>query len=187
MGNTPLLSLSIGLLLCLTQGVRGDTVILKSGEKFEAKVLSETATEITISVQVTASIKDERVIKKADIDRIEKVKPDEVAWAALAGIEPGPDSLEAEEYQRVVAALEYFQVTFPESPQLPVVKQRLVKFQEEQRRVQEGQMKMNGEWLSKERVQEERIQIGGRILFNRMQRSAAGGRSTCCTRPPLLP
>ena len=57
-----------------------DTVTLKSGEKLDGKILNETDTEVTISVQVSATIKDERVVKREDIATVEKVQPDEVAW-----------------------------------------------------------------------------------------------------------
>jgi hypothetical protein len=176
MSQISLLSFAVCALLFLTQPLRADTIVLKSGEKVEGKVVNETDAELTVSVAVSASIKDERVIKKADIERIEKVKADEVAWAALAGVEPGQDSLENDEYLRVIAALEYFIASHADSPRAATAKERLGKFQEEQRRVESGQIKMDGEWLTKERVEEERIQIGGRILFNRMRRYAAGGR-----------
>jgi hypothetical protein len=170
--------LAFPLLLCLAAVLRADTVILKSGDKLEGKILNETDTEMTISVQVTATIKDERVVKKADIDKVLKVQPDVEAWTPLGGLAPGADSLERDDYVRISAALQYFVTSFPESAFAAPAKEKMAAFAAEQKRVEEGEMKLNGQWLSKEQVVEERAQIGGRILLNRMKRAAAAGQLT---------
>jgi len=166
------------LLLCLAGGLRADTVILKSGEKVDGKILSETDSEMTISVNVTATIKDERVVKKTEIDKVLKVSPDSEAWTPLMGLTPGVDSLELDDYSRVILALQYFITSHPESTFVPQAKERLATFTDEQKLVEQGQMKVEGQWLTKERVAEERVQIGGRILLNRMKRSASVGLLT---------
>ena len=171
------LSTTLCALILSGIGLRADTVTLKSGEKIEGKVLSETDAEITLSVQVTATIKDERVIKKADVDKVEKVMPDEQAWAPLAAVAPGQDSLERDDYEKVIAMLGYFLGTFPNSSHAKLAKERLEMFQVDQKRIERGEVKMDGVWLAKEKVEEERIQIGGHILLNRMRAHASAGRS----------
>ena len=171
------LTAALGVFIFLGGGLRADTVILKSGEKVEGKVLSETDAEVTLSVQITPTIKDERVIKKADVEKIDKVMPDEVAWAPLAGLTPGQDSLEKDDYERVVTALGYFLTSYPASPHAKVAKERLDLFQVDQKRIERGEVKMDGAWLAKDKVEEARIQIAGHILFNRMKAHATAGRS----------
>ena len=169
--------IAIAALFSLGAGLRADTVILKSGEKVEGKVLSETETELTVSVQITPTIKDDRVIKKSDVDKIEKVMPDEQAWAPLEAVAPGRDSLEIADYDRVISMLGYFLGSYPKSAHAKVAQERLELFQIEQKRVERGDVKMDGEWLNKDKVQEERIQIAGHILLNRMKAHAYAGRS----------
>lgn len=169
-------SAALGVIVFLGGDLRADTVILKSGEKVEGKVLSETDTELTVSVQITPTIKDERVIKKTDVEKIDKVMPDEIAWAPLAGLTPGDDSLEKADYDQVITALGYFLSSFPASPHAKAAKERLELFQVDQKRIERGEVKMDGTWLGKEKVEEERIQIVGHILFNRMKAHAAAGR-----------
>ncbi len=164
--------------LTLCASLRADTVILKSGDKVEGKILSETDAEVTMSVQVTATIKDERVIKRSEIDKVEKVQPDETAWALIANFMPGAESLERDDYERVKAALGSFTGSFPQSSHAQVVQKRLDEFTAESVRVNLGEVKLNGQWMSKEKVQEEQIQIGGRILLNRMNRAAGAGQLT---------
>ena len=173
-----ILTAAIPFILGLCASLRADTVILKSGEKVEGKILSETDAEVTISVQVTATIKDDRVIKRDEIAKVEKVQPDEEAWALIANLAPGNESLERDEYDRVKAALNYFTGTFPKSAHAPLAQSRLDQFTSEHIRVNMGEVKLNGQWLGKEKVKEEQIQIGGRILLNRMKRATTAGQLT---------
>lgn len=164
------------VLLLFAAVANGDSITLKNGEKIEGKVLSETEAEITVQVRVTATILDERVIKKADIAKIAKVAPDLVAWPALNAMALGPDSLDASDYQRARAALRDFITSFPESQHAQAAKDKFAAFDAEGKRVEAGELKIDGEWISKEEFQRERVQIIGRLLFKRMNRSAAEGR-----------
>src|SRR5262245_50582763 len=83
----------------------GDTVVLKGGEKLEGKITEETATEVKMNVQVSASIVDERTIPRADIEKLEKTAADESAWAVLKAYQPGASSLPKEQYDRFIAPL----------------------------------------------------------------------------------
>ncbi|MEO6786047.1 MAG: PTPDL family protein [Chthoniobacteraceae bacterium] len=173
-----IISAALPFILCLCASLRADTVILKSGEKVEGKILSETDTEVTIQFQATPTIKDERVIKRDEIEKIEKVQPDEEAWAPMANLVIGNESLERDDYGRAIAALQYFVKSFPQSTHAAVAKQRLEQFFAEEKRVYAGEVKLDGKWRSKEQVQEERVQVAGRILLNRMKRAAAAGQLT---------
>lgn len=175
---TRIVAAILPLLICLCAALRADTVTLKSGEKIEGKILSETEATVTMSVQITATIKDERVVKREDIAKVDKVQPDEGAWAALVNIIPGSESLERDEYDRVRTALGYFTATFPKSAHAALAQSRLDQFTAEQVRVSVGEVKLNGQWLPKERVQEERVQIAGRVLLHRMNRAVNAGQLT---------
>jgi outer membrane protein assembly factor BamD (BamD/ComL family) len=166
------------IIFCLCATLRADTLILKSGDRVEGKILSETDTEVTISVQVTPTIKDERVVKRSEITKIEKVLPDEEAWVPLANLAPGRESLERSEYEHAVGALRYFVSSFPQSSHAAAAKTKLAQFTEELDRVNNGDVKLNGQWLSKEKVHEERVQIAGRVLLKRMQRATDEGQLT---------
>jgi hypothetical protein len=100
------------------------------------------------------------------------------AWTPLAGLAPGADSLERDDYVRIASVLQYFVTSFPDSGFASQAKEKLASFAAEQKRVEAGEMKMDGEWLTKEQVLEERVQIGGRILLNRMKRAVAAAQLT---------
>ncbi len=157
-------------------GAVADTVVLKTGEKFEGRILSENDAQVTVEVQVSASIKDERVVKKADIARIDKVQPDEGAWAAVKGLALGHESFESADYQRAEAMLRSFVTQFPESSHAAEAKEKLTAFAAEKKRVDAGEVKLDGKWLAKDEVEEERVQIKGRVLLSQMARLAAAGQ-----------
>jgi hypothetical protein len=163
-------------MLCLALSAHADTVTLKSGEKVEGRILTETDTELTIEVKVSGSIKDQRAIKKADVEKIDKVQPDLEAWEPLKNISTGEESLEGQDYQRAINVLNSFVSQFPQSPRAAEAKQKISALQEEMKRVDAGEMKVAGKWLTADEVKEERVQITGRALLARMKRHAAAGQ-----------
>jgi hypothetical protein len=169
---------SIAFVLGCTLGAMADTVILKSGEKVEGKILEETDAQVTVQIKISSSITDERVVKRADIAKIDKVKPDEQAWPLVKSLALEEDSAELTEYQEKAARLNNFLSTYPTSSHADEAKAKLAQFEEERKRVAAGEMKLGGKWLSKTEVQEERGQIGGTILLKRMKRMAAAGQIT---------
>src|SRR6266446_4324083 len=164
------------LLLAISAGAQADVVQLKTGEMKKGKIIKETADEITMLVSVTATIKDDLVIKKSDIKMVEKVSPEEEAWLPLANLSLGQESLDPEDYDNVIGALGLYIERFPESSHVPEANQKIERFQEELKRVEAGELKLDGQWLDRAKVLEERVQIIGRILLNRMRRLASAGQ-----------
>ncbi len=154
----------------------GDTFTLKNGEKVEGKILSETDKEITLQIAVTATIKDERVIKKSDLENVVKVPPDEQAWPALSALSLAGESLDPADYTKAITMLGDFLSAFPKSSHAADAKAKLALFEEEKKRVEAGELKINGQWISAAKAHEEQVQIGGSILLARMKKFAATGQ-----------
>lgn len=160
----------------LAAGAFADTFTLKNGEKLEGRVLRESDTEVVVEVQLSSSIKDERTIKKTELASIEKVKPDEEAWKQLETLTLGNESLEPEDYTKAVTRLRTFATEFPKSPKAADANTRATAFEEEKKRTEAGELKLDGKWLTKDEVSREKVQIDGRLLFRRMQRQAGAGQ-----------
>lgn len=158
---------ALSLLICST--AFADTVTLKSGEKIVGKVTSESDTEVVIEAQVSASIRDPRTIPRADIAKVEKEMPDEAAYQALKNHKPGPNSRPASSYDQVIKPLEAFLAQHPQSSHAAEIKTNLAAFEEEKKRVTDGEVKLNGNWLSKEEATKERYQINGQVVLNHMR------------------
>jgi len=162
-------------LLCAAQ-LRADSVTLVTGEKINGTIKAETAAEITIDVPVSASITDERVIRKEDISKIEKEQPDEIAYKELMLVQPNPQlSYSSQTYDQILTALNSFQTQYPNSSYLPDIKKLAGAFQDEKKRVDAGELKYLGQWLSKDEAARRRIQIVALETYNGMQQQAAAG------------
>lgn len=175
MSKKSLLPLSLLSLIFLAAAASADTITLKTGERIEARIASETAAEMTLELQVSAGIKDERVVKKADIVKIDRVSPDETAYRAIMNLQPGKNSLLPAQYDAVLTALQTFATEYPESTHLAAVQRTVAAFQADKKRVDAGEFKFGGIWLSKAEALRQRVQIGGQQAYNAMKSSNAAG------------
>ena len=68
----PRFSLSFSRMVALaliTSTALADIVVLKTGEKVEGKVISETDQQVTMEVKISAGVTDERIIPRAQVER----------------------------------------------------------------------------------------------------------------------
>ncbi len=166
----------LAALLLRAPHLLADAVVLKSGERIEGKILSETDTEISIQYMVSATIKDERTIKKVDVEKVEKAAPDIEAWSLIKDFKLGDDSLDAAAYTNYINSLRGFATQFPASPNAAAAKTTADAFEAEKKRVESGEFKFDGKWLTKDEVQKERTQILGSSYLRQMKKFAAAGR-----------
>ncbi len=85
-----------------------DTFTLKDGTVLEGAIAKEEADSYTVEVQVTKSIKDERKIAKADVAKLDRAKPDLIAFVPIRKLIPTPDLLTANNYARKIAEVQKF-------------------------------------------------------------------------------
>lgn len=152
-----------------------DTVVLKSGDKLEGKILSETATEVVIDVKVSAGIADQQTVLRDTIAKIEKEQPDELAWQSLKGLALGANSLPPAQYEVVMRPLEGFIREYPQSAHKADAAAILAKFAEEKKRVDDGDVRLGSKWLSEEEAAVERYQIDAQLAFQYMRQQASAG------------
>jgi hypothetical protein len=109
----------------------------------------------------SGGIVDERTVAKSDVAKVEKASADGVAWQTLKNLQPGANSLPAGQYDRAIVPLRNFVTQFPQSANAPDAQKALTAFEDEKKRVDAGELKLNGKWISKAEVQNERYQING--------------------------
>jgi hypothetical protein len=154
-----------------------DVILLKSGEKIEGKVIKETDKELTVEVKVSASIKDERVIPRTDIERIETVQPETEAYRQVAAIQTPLNSLAASQYDTLVAPLRAYLTQYPNSTHAKDAQKALDEILAEKARVEGGEIKLRGEWMSKEVAEKEKVQINGMLALEHMKNQSSTGDS----------
>ena len=133
--------------LSLILSAAADVFVMKDGSRLEGTVVHEKATSYLIEVRVSKSIKDEREIAKADIERIERVPPDKLAFAVIEKMTPTPDLLTSQEYAKRIVAVEKFIGDFRLSPKLKDAKAILATLKGEANEVLAGGIKFNGKMI----------------------------------------
>lgn len=127
-----------------------DTITLKSGEKLEGKIVSETADSITLEYKLTAKIKDTKTIAKSNVLEIKKLSPSEteIAEKGLRNLIPSADLLTAPEYEAIIQDhLRAFIAKYPGTPEAAEVEKIIATLSEEKAKVAAGQIKVEGKWL----------------------------------------
>jgi hypothetical protein len=152
-----------------------DTIMLKNGDKVEGKVVSETGTDVTVEVQVSAGILDSRVISKTDIASVTKAQPDAAAWEPLKNMKLGASSMAATAYDAMLNPLRSFTTQFQTSTHASDAQKLIADIEAEKKRVAAGEVKLNGKWMTKEEAQKERYQINALLAFQYMRDQGGKG------------
>ena len=164
------------VLLCAAPLLRADTVTLKTGEVINGTIKSQTDTEVTIDIQVSASISDERTIEKTDIAKIEQAQPDQIAYQQLIQTQPNPQSsFSSDAYAQILSQLYQFVATYPNSTYVPDIKKLIAAFEDEKKHVDSGQYKYLGRWISDAEAQKRLPQIEAQQMLSTMQQQASTG------------
>jgi hypothetical protein len=160
--------------LTLAGPALADTVLMKSGEKIQGKILEESAAEVTVEIR-EGGVVDRRTLKRGDILTLEKETPDAAAWNAIKHVKTGPTSLTPEQYDIALRPVQAFLAAHPQSPHAEEAKKIATALEEEKKRVEAGEAKVADRWLSAEEAARERFQIDGIRAFNYMRGQAAAG------------
>lgn len=143
--------LTLAILLGGAIGAYADVIELKSGEVIEGKITLTSGTQVVIEVQVSSSIKEERVVEKADIARMDQKKPDEEAFLVIKDIGSPATVASAQEYADLInGQLKPFLKKFPNSPHAPDVRKMVEVLEADRARVEGGELRVDGRWISRE-------------------------------------
>jgi hypothetical protein len=119
-----------------------DVLTLKNGEKIEGTVLREEGENYVVEVHVTNRIRDEKIIPRADVLKIEKTPEYEKAFAAISDLVPAPELLAAEGYEKRIKQLKEYLEAFPESTKNKKVQEMVKTLEEELVLIQGGAIKL---------------------------------------------
>ena len=138
----------LALLASAGLSMAGDIIKLKSGEKYDGKILSESPTEVAIEIQV-GRIKETKKVARKDIAELVKATPDQIESAALAKLLPSKDMMSDAEYQNILSEkLEPFLKKYPVSSYKADVETIIKTYKEEMTKAKSGAKKLEGVWIS---------------------------------------
>lgn len=170
------LSFLILSLFCFAASTQADVVILKSGERIEGKVLLSDDKEVVIETRFSDSITNQERYPKSSVARVVVVSKDQQAFAELEEKYPLPsNALEASDFEEFFDARRKFLSEFAYSSKVGIVREQIAKGEKELARVQAGEVKIDGRWLTPEEIKEESYQINALRQFKAMESARHSG------------
>lgn len=164
-------------LLILLSGAtlaHADILILKNGNKIEGTILDQNQQGVKMKYRLTPKIMDEKVFPVGEIDKVIKQTPQEVEVVELRKILPTMDLLKADEYEQIIQdRLRPFVNKYPGTPEAKEVEDIISKLQEEKTMVANGQVKLEGKWLSVKESKGESFNIEAFRILDSMRKKAA--------------
>lgn len=168
-------------LLCLAASVlaviplRSDEIKLKSGQTLTGRITYEASDIVKIEIPISASIKETKVIGRADIASIVKDAPDDVEFNKIQTLVPTASLVAVDAYRKMLeTGPDAFLKNFPGSRHTPKVKEIRAILADELDKVERGFMKLDGEWLSPQDKVAYKELIESKIRLLRMESSAKG-------------
>lgn len=160
-------------LLALSLSAGADTFFLKDGTKLDAKVISEDTESYTLEVQVTPTIKDERVVAKADVEKIEREKLDLTAFEKIKDLVPTPDLLTSDEYDARILPVTKFLKEYPRSSKAKDAQVILDTLKKEAEAVAQGGIKLDGNIVEAAEFQSNAFEMDARVGAAKVRAAAA--------------
>ncbi len=156
------------LAFCLAAGLAvpasADTFVLTDGTKLEGRILSDEGDTYLLEVQVTPTIKDERRVPKAEVERIVAERLDEKAFEEISDLTPTPDLLTSEEYERRIRLAKQFLDAHPRSSRAKEVQKMVETLEKEAAAVEAGGMKLNGQIVDAREYRSNAFELDARAI-----------------------
>jgi hypothetical protein len=159
---------------CGTNLLNADILMLKNGNKVEGTILGQNDQGVKMKYRLTPKIMDEKVFPMAEIDKVIRQTPQEVEVVDLRKVLPTADLMKADEYEQLIQdRLRPFVNKYPGTPEAKEVEDIIAKLQEEKTMVSNGQIKLEGKWLSVKESKAEAFNIEAYRIIQSMRSKAA--------------
>lgn len=159
--------------LCLP--VTADTFYLTDGTQLEGKIIHDDGENYLLEIQVTPTIKDERQVAKADVERIESERVDEKAFVKVAELLPAPDLLGEGDYERRLSTVEAFLREHPESDYKKQAEEIFATLKLEASAVAAGGVKLNQIIIPAEQYESNAYEIDARVWGEKIRAHVGRG------------
>jgi hypothetical protein len=126
-----------------------DEIKMKAGQTYTGRITYEAADIVKIELNVSGSIKETKVLGRADIASITKDAPDDVEFNSLQKLLPTPSLLPAENYRKMLeTGPDTFLRNFPDSKHAAKVKEIRETLAKELDQVERGYLKLENDWIT---------------------------------------
>jgi hypothetical protein len=149
-----------------------DVFVLKDGTRLEGRILSQNDESYTLEVQVTPTIKDERTVAKADVERVETVRADLKDFEKIEKLVPTPDLMSFEQYDERMAAVKDFLKAHPKSTKARQANEIYETLKAEADQVGAGGVKLDGKILTSDEHKTDAYDIDSRMHGAKIREAA---------------
>ena len=153
--------------------VNADVLTIKNGKKIEGTVLREEGENYVVEVRVTATIRDEKIVPRADVLRIEKTPEYEKAFVEIATLSPAPELLSQEGYEERIEKLKKYIETFSKSNKIAKVEEMIKSLEEELDLIKGGAIKFDEGIISAEQYEANAYEFDARIAEKKIRGAVA--------------
>ena len=157
------------VLFSLVFASHADIFTLKDGSTLEGAILREENGSYVLEVQVTKSIKDERVVPTEDVVKIQRAKGDLTAFESIAKLAKIPDLLTEEQYAERIRTVEKFLKDHRGSDKSRDARAIIASHKAELEQIAGGGIKMDGKILSPTEYRANALEIDSTVAANRIR------------------
>lgn len=153
---------------CLSPSAWADKIFLKDGTVVSGKILSETDDDVRISI-ITGTIKDTKLYKKIQVERIERATPEDFAYEQALKVIPTQEGLTVNEYDQLLKVPQEFLEKYPNSSRKDRVDKVIAQLVDERKKVELGFRKFRGDWLSPSEQLSHRVNMEADAAYTQMK------------------
>ena len=159
-------------MLGLVAVARADWIELKDGTRVEGPILSVTDQHVSVEVQVTPSIRDEKRFPRSEVAKIQRASQDDVAFAEIDAQQIPATVDSVEPYDELLKNVRAFMQNYGYSKHLPAARKLEAQWQAERNKLAAGEIKISGQWISAQNFTANRVELGGQLQLSKMKQAA---------------
>ena len=162
--------LRLFILLCLPWTTAGaESIELQDGTTVEGKILSAGPETVRIEVQTSPTIREEKTYPRAEVAKIRRTGPDDLAFEDIAGLTAPGTADDPAVYDVLIEPVRLFMKNYAYSRHMPQARQLSATLESERARLAAGEVKVDGEWIPKDASPAEQTETGGRVQLSKMK------------------
>ena len=151
----------------LAQG--SEWIELKDGSKVEGKIISAGADTVTIEVETSPTIREEKSYPRAEVAKVQRATQDDVAFEGIAAISVPATADDPAVYDVPLERVRSFMKSYAYSKHMPQARKLAASLESERTRVSAGEVKVDGQWISGAATGPDKSELGGRIQLSKMK------------------
>jgi hypothetical protein len=142
---------------------------LNDGTKVEGKIISAGSETVTIEVQTSPTIREEKSFPRAEVAKVQRASQDDVAFEEVTAIAVPATADNPIVYDAPLEKVRSFMKSYGYSKHMSEARKLAASFEAERGRVAAGEVKVDGQWISGAAAGPDKNELGGRIQLSKMK------------------